>query len=205
MVVSIKDIEAEMDEIRMLMKIWSNFYKILTATFYDETVDIEKLDPEFQQIKQIIAEHHSHFMKVIKKDFHIGQSILTTVKRTISLDGFHNLSPLEINKTLIEWHDANILLNETLGSLECDRDRILRGRKTVVPKDADRMTVQQFFQSQTFKNIVKLVVVLVVLFFIYLNWEAIHASSFYQNNCQSWLDPLLSKVGIPIPKPPAGQ
>ena len=128
MAVLLKDIESEMEEIQMLMKIWNKFYNILTTTFYNKDADINKLDAEFQQVKQVVAEHHGHFMKVIKKDFHIGQSVLTTVKRTISLAGFQDLSQLEINKTLIEWHEANILLNETLGSLECDRDLIVRGR-----------------------------------------------------------------------------
>jgi len=193
----VKEIEEEMEEIRMLMKIWSNFYKILTKTFYDENVDVKALDPEFQQIKQVIAGHHGHLMKVIKKDYHIGQSVLTTVKRTITLDGFNNLSALEIRKTLIEWHDANILLNETLGSLECDRDRLLRGRKVHVPKDAK--TAADFFKSDTFKNMVKLIIVLAVAGAIYLNWEAIHDSSYYQDYLK-WLDPWLEKVGVPIPE-----
>lgn len=51
MALTVKELEEEMEEIRMLMKIWNNFYKVLTKTFYDESVDIQQLDPEFQQIK----------------------------------------------------------------------------------------------------------------------------------------------------------
>lgn len=198
MALSVKELEEEMDEIRMLMKIWSNFYKILTKTFYDENVNIQELDPEFQQIKQVIAGHHSHFMKLIKKDFHIGQSVLTTVKRTITLEGFNNLSPLEIRKTLIEWHDANILLNETLGSLECERDMHLRGRKKVVPKDKESGGFMEFLKSGTFKNLVIFLVIVGLLAAFYLNFEAIHGTSIWQNYFK-WADPYMQYIGITVP------
>jgi hypothetical protein len=194
---TIKEIEEEMDEIQMLMKIWHKFYRILTKTFFDPNADIKQLDPEFQQVKQIVAEHHAHFMKVIKKDFHIGQSILTTVKRTISLEGFHNLSELEKNKTLIEWHDANILLNETLGSLECQRDWILRGRKVALTRDTGKSKSEPFMKK--YKNAITLLVVLVIVGVIVMNWTVIHESAFYQDYVGWMLDPVLESVGIISP------
>lgn len=200
---TVKELEEEMEEIRMLMKIWNNFYKILTKTFYDSNVNVKELDPEFQQIKQVIAGHHSHFMKVIKKDYHIGQSILTTVKRTISLSGFNNLSPLEVRKTLIEWHDANILLNETLGALECERDKHLRGRKTFIPKDSKAKSAAEFFNSSAFKNLVVLVIVLVLLGAFFLYFETIHATSIWQSYFK-WLDPHLQTIGFPVPPDTTG-
>ncbi len=194
---TLKEIEAEMDEIQMLMKIWRKFYSILTTSFYGTEEEIRRLDPEFQQIKQIVAEHHGNFMKVIKKDFHIGQSILTTVKRTITLDGFHDLSPLEVNKTLIEWHDANILLNETLGSLECERDLILRGRtKTKVPEKTKAQRMKEFVQSGTFKKIVTLLVLVIVGGGLYLYWEPISQSQIYQDYFKWMVDPILNLLGI---------
>jgi hypothetical protein len=195
---TVKEIEEQMEEIQMLMKIWNKFYRILTATFYDTQADVKHLDPEFQQIKQIVAEHHANFMKVIKKDLHIGQSVLTTVKRTISLEGFHNLSDLEKNKTLIEWHDANILLYETLGTLECERDKILRGRKIQMPKGSKDKT-GGFLQSKRGKNVMTLVVVLVVLAVIVMYWDAISASSFYQSYVAWMLDPILETLGLISP------
>ena len=204
MAATLKEIEAEMDEIQMLMKIWNKFYNILTTTFYNQDADIHKLDPEFQQVKQIVAEHHGHFMKVIKKDFHIGQSVLTTVKRTISLKGFQDLSPLEINKTLIEWHDANILLNETLGSLECERDLILRGRqRSSVPTQGAGDKAKAFFQSGTFKMVVNLVVLIVIVGAIAMFWDTISASPYYKNYVAWMIDPILKMVGISTGEAPA--
>lgn len=194
---SAKEIEEQMEEIRMLMKIWVKFYKILTTTFFNENANIKQLDPEFQQIKQVVAEHHSHFMKVIKKDLHIGQSVLTTVKRTISLGGFSDLSQLEVNKTLIEWHDANILLNETLGALEAENDRILRGRrKSGVPVQTSADKAKDFLQSGTGKLIVNLVVIGVIVGVIYVFWEPISSSSYYKNYIKWMVDWVLNLVGM---------
>lgn len=197
MAATMKEIEAEIDEIQMLMKIWNKFYRILITSFYGSEEETKKLDPEFQQIKQVVAEHHSHFMKVIKKDFHIGQSILTTVKRTISLDGFHDLSGLEVNKTLIEWHDANILLNETLGSLECERDKILRGRsRSKVPEKSATEKAKDFFTSSTFKLIINVVILCVIIGVIAMFWEDIQSSQFYKDYIKWMIDPVLELLGI---------
>ncbi len=203
MAATVKEIEEQMDEVQMLMKIWNKFYKILTTTFFNPDAEINKLDPEFQQIKQIVAERHAHFMNVIKKDFHIGQSILTTVKRTISLEGFKNLSSLEINKTLIEWHEANILLSETLGSLECDRDRILRGRKKDIPTQSSAEKAKDFFQSPLIKNVATLVVLLIVVGGLAMYWDVISQSTIYKNYFAWMIDPLLKMAGIQPAQPPA--
>jgi hypothetical protein len=202
--VNIQQIEEEMDEIRMLMKIWNKFYKILTTTFYNQDADLTELDREFQQIKQIVAEHHGNFMKVIKKDFHIGQSVLTTVKRTISLEGFKGLSPLEVNKTLIEWHDANILLNETLGSLECALDQHKRGRvKSSVPKKTGIEKIKELFQSGPVKLIVNVAILAIICGVIYIFREPIVENSFYQGYLASWVDKIGGLFGMAPTKVPA--
>ena len=66
MAATLKDIESEMDEIQMLMKIWNKFYHILTTTFYNENVEIAKLDPEFQQIKQVVADKLGRFYLLVR-------------------------------------------------------------------------------------------------------------------------------------------
>lgn len=193
---TIQEIEAEMEEIQMLMKIWNQFYRVLTSTFFSEQADTKNLDKEFQRIKQIVAEHHGHFMKVIKKDFHIGQSVMTTVKRTISIDGFMGLSELEIRKTLIEWHDANILLNETLGSLECERDKINRG---IAKKEARAMAKGEggeSFLKRNGKMLLNLVIIAAIVGALIVFWEPISESAIYQDYLAWMIDPLLEMAGI---------
>ncbi|MBZ0258171.1 hypothetical protein K8I31_19050 [bacterium] len=199
---TLQEIESEMEELQMLMKIWNQFYKVLTTTFSEDSADQKALDREFQRIKQIVAEHHGHFMKVIKKDFHIGQSVMTTVKRTISIEGFMGLSDLEIRKTLIEWHDANILLNETLGSLECERDKITRG---IAQKDKKKLqkSDESFFQGSTFKLIINLVIILAIVGALVAFWEPISQSSIYQQYLAWMIDPILNMIGITTATPEA--
>lgn len=199
---TMQEIETEMEEIQMLMKIWNQFYKVLTTTFSENKADQKALDREFQRIKQIVAEHHGHLMKVIKKDFHIGQSVMTTVKRTISIKGFMGLSDLEIRKTLIEWHDANILLNETLGSLECERDKITRG---ITKKDKKKLNKsdESFFQNSTFKLLINIVIIAVVIGALIMFWEPISQSSIYQNYLAWMIDPILNMIGITPATPEA--
>ncbi len=192
---TLQEIEEEMEEIKMLMKLWNNFYRILTLAFEADEEQVRKADPEFQQIKTVVAEHHDHFMKVIKKDFHIGQSVLTTVKRTINLDGFNHLSDVEQNKTLIDWHAANILLNETIGSLDCEKDRILR-KRSLIPEETSGTKIKRFLKSPTFKNLVTFIVLLVLVLGLYLNWEAISTSPFYVDTIKPWVDKLLGMMGM---------
>ncbi len=194
------EIEAEMEEIQMLMKIWNQFYKVLTTTFSEDNADTKALDREFQRIKQIVAEHHGHFMKVIKKDFHIGQSVMTTVKRTISIDGFKGLSDLEVRKTLIEWHDANILLNETLGSLECERDKINRG---IAQKDRKKLNKRDggLFQAGSMKTIINIIVFVAIIGALIVFWEPISQSSIYQQYLAWMIDPALNLIGITTEAP----
>lgn len=204
MAATIQEIDQEMEEIKMLMKLWLNFYRILTMAFEANEEQLKASDPEFQHIKTVVAEHHDHFMKVIKKDPHIGQSILTTVKRTISLDGFNHLSNVERDKTMIDWHKANILLNETMGSLECEKDRIIR-KRTVTLEDSTATKVLRFLKSPTFKNIFVFVALVAIIGFCYLNWETIEANEQYQQYLKPMVDKIGGLVGIePAPAPEGG-
>lgn len=194
---TVQEIEEEMEEIKMLMRIWNDFYRILTTVFYHGDPEARrKLDPEFQKIKTIVAEHHAHLMSLIKKDLHIGQSVLTTVKRTISLDGFASLSPIEVNKTLIEWHDANILLNETLGSLECERDKILRKREEKVPRPPLHKRIAAYMESPAVKLVVFLVVVGIVGSIVHYNWENIRQNEYFVSYVRPFLRPVLALIGF---------
>ncbi|MFH1741282.1 MAG: hypothetical protein ABIH23_19940 [bacterium] len=197
MAITVDEIDEQVEEIIMMMKIWNDFYRILTTVFYSEdAADRKRLDPEFQKIKTIVAEHHAHLMTLIKKDFHIGQSVLTTVKRTISLDGFASLSSIEINKTLIEWHDANILLSETVGSLECEKDKIIRKRQDKIPTTSLSQRIKLAMNSPVVKFLVFLVVGGILFGILYMNWEAIRQNQIFIDFFKPWLEPLLKMIGM---------
>lgn len=168
------EIEARINDVKNLIRIWHRFYRTLQAGFEPETLTPER-EKEFQEIKTTVAEKHKAFMSVIERDQHIGQSILNMIKRVISLKEFGQLSAIEVNKVSIEWHDANILLHETLGSLEYKLEEV------------QSVTAQESFQkkwksggAETAKTLLKIVKWLVILgvlaggiFALWWFWEPI--------------------------------
>ncbi|HPA44690.1 MAG TPA: hypothetical protein PLZ55_02155 [bacterium] len=206
MAANVAEIDEQIEELKMLMKIWLDFYRILTTVFYvEDPQEVARLDPEFQKIKTIVAEHHSRLMTLIKKDPHIGQSVLTTVKRTISLDGFGSLSPIEINKTLIEWHCANILFNETIGSLECDKDKIIRKRQDKIPRPPLGQRIKTSLESPKGKAITLLVVAGIVGGILYVYWDPIRQNPMFIQYFKPILEKVLQPLGLDyILTPPGG-
>lgn len=194
--VRLSEIEERIEEIKDLMRIWMRFYRILSAGFDPENLTPEK-EAEFHQIKTIVAQRHRHFMEVITddEDKHIGQNVLNLVKRVISLKEFAKLSPLEINKLSIEWHDANILLNEILGSLEYQIVVVQKGG-SVKSKGKDESEgagekIRNFLGSKYIKFGFVLVILAVVAGVIYVYWEPIQNSAFYQQYLAGYVDMLL--------------
>lgn len=168
------ELEARVADVKNLIRIWHRFYRTLQAGFEPDTLTPER-EREFQEIKTTVAEKHQAFMSVIEHDTHIGQSILNMIKRVISLKEFGQLSAIEINKVSIEWHDANILLHETLGALEYKIEEI------------ENVTTQEQFQkrwksggAETARKLLKVVKWLVILgifgggiFALWYFWEPI--------------------------------
>jgi hypothetical protein len=111
-------LENDIAQVKELINIWQSYYRLLLSAFDREKKLPANADDEFQKIKTVVAQRHDHFSSVIQKDFFVAQNILQMVKRTISIHDFSKASEVALDKTLIEWHEANILLFETLGSLE---------------------------------------------------------------------------------------
>ncbi len=114
-------LEANIKRVEELIQIWQDYYSLLLSAFDKERQLPADSDQRFQRVKNVVAERHDQFSDVIKKDHYVAQNILMMVKRTISIYDFEKSSPVAIDKTLIEWHDANLLLFETLGSLQLER------------------------------------------------------------------------------------
>jgi hypothetical protein len=192
-----EEIEERIEDIKDLMRIWMRFYRILSAGFDPENLTPEK-EAEFQQIKTVVAQRHRHFMEVIAddEDKYIGQNILNLVKRVISLKEFAKLSPLEINKLSIEWHDANILLNEILGSLEYQLSVVRSGGHVKTQSKEESPAVGKkasgFLGSKYVKFSFVVVVLAVVVGVIFVYREQIQRSGFYQEYLSSYVEAIQS-------------
>jgi hypothetical protein len=111
-------------------------------------------EAEFLGIKSRIAMLHDSFMTALQADRNIGQSMLTIVGRTITLQHMARLSVAEIKKIEIEWHQAFLLLQETLGNIEDKREEISEISEAAFragkAKMAAKQRVDRIFKSNTF-------------------------------------------------------
>jgi hypothetical protein len=178
------EIEQKLEDVKQLIRIWHQFYKILVTIFTQpKDADIVKLDADFQKIKTTVAQKHHILMAVVTKDKHIAQTVLATVRRTISLVEFKALSTVEINKVLIEWHEANVLLNETLGHLEYERDTLadqtMTGKKAKESMDHLQDALSKVWHNPYFRLFLKVTITVGTLTLIYVYREDINNNEFY--------------------------
>lgn len=169
-----KQLESRIEDVKNLIRIWHRFYRTLSMGFDPESLTPDR-EREFLEIKTTVAEKHEAFMGVIEHDHHIGQSILDMIKRTISLAEFGRLSPIEINKISIEWHDANILLHETLGSLEFRREKLthVNPMEEFVKKFKGSASSGAKSAGKVLKWLVVLAIIGGSAFAVWYYWEAI--------------------------------
>jgi len=196
------ELERKITQIQELMDIWMHFYKILQDGFDPDSITPER-EREFLDIKTTVARRHEDFMVIIEnikkqEDLYIGQNILALVKRTISLREFTKLSSVEINKIGIEWHDANILLNEALGSLENRREELANISQSEHNMKMLKQKIHRNVVAIVTSTKVRALVVLIVLgaigTAIYLNWEAIEGSNIYKNYLEKFIGPIIAKI-----------
>ncbi len=136
-------LETDIAHVKELIQIWQTYYRLLLAAFDREKKLPANADEEFQKIKTVVAQRHDHFASVIQKDHYVAQNILQMVKRTISIYDFEKSSSVAVDKTLIEWQEANILLFETLGSLEYKKHELAKVSESEHKKELAKRARQE--------------------------------------------------------------
>ena len=140
-------LEASIKRVQELIQIWQEYYGLLLAAFDKERQLPADAEERFQRVKSVVAERHDQFSEVIKKDHYVAQNILQMVKRTISIYDFEKSSPVAIDKTLIEWHDANLLLFETLGSLQLEKHKLSKISESDLKKEESKKKRKALFEK----------------------------------------------------------
>ena len=136
-------LETDIAHVKELIQIWQSYYRLLLSAFDHEKKLPPNADDEFQKIKTVVAQRHDHFSSVIQKDHYVAQNILQMVKRTISIFDFEKSSSVAVDKTLIEWQEANILLFETLGALEYKKHELSKVSETERKKELAKRARQE--------------------------------------------------------------
>lgn len=103
------------------MQDWHTFHGYLTACLKGTKFDA-RAEADFLQLKSQIALLHDAFLESIdtstREAAAISQSIITIVERCILLRQMIKMTPAELKKMEMEWHEAYLLINETIGLLE---------------------------------------------------------------------------------------
>ena len=104
------------------MKAWHKFHSALTACIKGATQFDEKAEAEFLKLKSQIAILHDSFIEAMdnpdRETAATSQSVISIVESCIMLKRMGNMSQVELKRMENEWHQAYLLINDTIGILE---------------------------------------------------------------------------------------
>ena len=116
-------LERKLADMKELMASWSKFSEFFIMGAKGEDLNPDK-ESQFLELKSRIAMLHDTFLESIEHGQKIAQDMLDIVQRSITLNHLSRLSVAEIKKMRLEWHDAYLLLSETIALLEEEKERL---------------------------------------------------------------------------------
>jgi hypothetical protein len=115
----------KLENCKKLMALWRSFHERLTDCIKGKAFTPQD-EAEFLKLKSQIAILHDSFLESVEGSLPVAQSVISVVERCILLRQVAKLSPAEIKKMEIEWHESYLLMNETIGLLQEKIDKIAR-------------------------------------------------------------------------------
>lgn len=160
------ELERRFADCNELVEYWRAFLDLVNRGAKSPEGPTPELEQRFLQTKARIAMLHDSFMDSLKHDKQTGANMLGIVNRAITLRSLRKVSEAEAKKIEIEWHEVFLLLNETVSSVEEERNNLEKVNPIVwkMGKLAETAKVQ----SKSFLGSIyfKIIVVLSVLIFI---------------------------------------
>jgi hypothetical protein len=159
-------LEKQLSDIKELLGLWRKFHEFFVLGVKANDITGEK-ETQFLRLKSRIAMLCDTFMDALTHDQNIGQHVLSLVERAITLKHLSKLSVAEVKKMEIEWHEAYLLLNETVGILEEKKEDLSHVSPSKY-KMAKFMTaaghgISSFLSSGWFKLIVAIAIIVGIL------------------------------------------
>lgn len=156
-------VERQFSDTKELLALWNTFHQYFTLGVKGENITPEK-ENQFLELKSRIAMLHDSFMEALEDKHSIGQEVLNIITRAITLKHLGRLSTADVKKMEIEWHEAYLLVNDTIAALE-ERRRELADinesqYKAKLAAGAMRQKAGKFFGSFYFKLAAIIAVVL---------------------------------------------
>lgn len=158
-------LERNLADCSALLDRWKQFHEYLATSVKGDGLSPER-EAQFLEIKSNIAMLHDSFMKVLQADKNIGQSVLTIVSRAITLHHLARMSVAEVKKMEIEWHQAFLLLQETLGNLEDKRAELANISEAAYRAEQMRLRTKQRIDSILKSNTFIGLAIFVSIFFV---------------------------------------
>ncbi len=120
-------LERRLIKVRELMKLWQEFHIFLKRCEDEQMGITQKDEAEFLRIKSQIAIRHDALMDSIderRESAATASAMMTVVENCILLRTVQRMSSSERKRMEIEWHDAYLLVNDTIGILEEEHDKL---------------------------------------------------------------------------------
>jgi hypothetical protein len=115
-------LDQRLEHCRQLLKTWQNFHLFLGECAKHDRVFTPQEEANFLKVKSQIAILYDSFFASLndpnRETIATAQSIITVVESCILLRQVQRLSTAERKKMEIEWHEAYLLVNATIGTLE---------------------------------------------------------------------------------------
>lgn len=157
------EVERQYSDSKELLALWNTFHQFFSMGVKGENITPEK-ENQFLELKSRIAMLHDSFMDALTSNHSVGQEVLSIITRAITLKHLSRISTADLKKMEIEWHEAYLLLNDTIAALSHRREELAQineGQyKAKLAAGAARQKVGKFFGSSYFK----LAAILIVLF-----------------------------------------
>lgn len=120
-------LDQRLENCKTLLGLWRKFHDFLRGCVQDMEFDA-KAEAAFLRLKSQIAISHDSFMESIeqgnRESTATAQDIISVVERCIMLRTMKRMSPAEMKKMELEWHESYLLVNETIGLLQEEVDSL---------------------------------------------------------------------------------
>lgn len=113
----------KLENSKKLLIHWRQFHDYLAQCMKGKEFTPQD-EAEFLKLKSNIAILHDSFLESVEGNLSTAQGIIALVERCILLRQVSRMNPAEIKKMEIDWHEAYLLLNETIGILQEKIDKL---------------------------------------------------------------------------------
>jgi len=152
-----KGLEENIEFLKKFIEEWVGFRDFLKDALKDKTVSAAE-EKKFLEIKSQVARKYQGLSGSLGKEFIADGRLMDIISHAVSLESMAGNSGMQFRKIENDWHLSYIHLNELLGNLESERDRIAKVSriKVVFSCCAERI-------KKLIRGVVKVVLVLVIL------------------------------------------